>query len=134
MKEERREKSEDMAAANFCSALLSSLFPLLACTLALAVGPTPGIHKVAWTASPSPGITGYFVYYAAPQSGYTDTQRAPAGTNLVFDLNAFTLGPGVWAIACTATNAAGAESDFSNTILWTNGPALSPPTNLRVLP
>jgi Fibronectin type III domain len=89
----------------------------------------PGAYTVTltWDASPSPGVTGYRVYYGVGSGNYTNSVVAGnVTTNTVSGLSS-----GVaYFFAVTAFNTIGLESPFSNEISFIPGPRVQ----VRVTP
>lgn len=104
---------------------------LLLTTTVFAVGPKIP-YWLTFTPSPSPGVTGYWLYWRTPSGVYSDTQRLALPTNSYagFDLRVLGLAKGTYIISGTATNAT-SESDLSAEAVWdyTNP---NKPSNLSV--
>lgn len=84
-----------------------------------AVGPKIKYHILTWTPSPSAGVTGYWVYWRAPSSHYSDANRLGVSTNSnTLDLMPLGFTNGIYVFAMSSTNAAGNESALSNEAIW----------------
>lgn len=104
---------------------------IIGAVMAHAVGPKiPCI--LIFTPSPSPGVTGYWLYWRATNEVYSDTQRWAMPTNAAsgYDLRVLGLAKNTYWLAASATNAT-AESDLSAECAWLYL-QLNRPSNLTV--
>lgn len=106
---------------------LISIF-LLTTSLVFAVGPKiPCI--LTFTPSPSPGVTGYWLYWRTTNGVYVDTQRwaMPTNAGSGYDLRVLGLPKGQYFIAASATNATQESVLSTPDCFWDftspNGPA-----------
>ena len=96
--------------------IIVALFAL-GMTATQAVGPKIP-YRLTWTPSPSPDVTGYFLYWRTGTQTYMDTQRIGIATNAApFDLRVLNLQKGDYYISMSATNAT-SESPLSVECLW----------------
>ncbi len=74
----------------------------------------PNTAELSWTASPSPDVTGYRVYFGTAPRTYQQPKGSgiDVGLKLQAFLADFTVGQRVY-FAVTAYNAAGEESEYS---------------------
>ena len=92
----------------------------------------PGSSSVplAWDISPSPGVTGYRVYYGAASGSYTNSVVVGNATAITIQ----GLASGIlYYFAVAAYNASGQESDFSNRLSYAV-PADLPTAQIGVAP
>jgi hypothetical protein len=75
--------------------------------------------RLAWDASPSPGITHYRIHYGTNGANYT----LVTNVGLVRTQTVVLPHTGRWFFAATAVDANGLESPFSNQIQWEAKPA-----------
>lgn len=84
-----------------------------------AVGPKIRYRILTWTPSPSPTVSGYFLYWRTGTTTFNDVNRHPISTNgTAFDLITLALAPGTYAFAMSSTNLVGDESALSNEAQW----------------
>ncbi len=95
------------------------------CALALVRPVAAQSVKLAWDASPSPGVTNYVIYAAT--NALATLTNISVGTNLTATVE--NLSPGTWRFYATA-QAGGVESAPSN-LLLVDVPR--PPANLRTI-
>jgi hypothetical protein len=69
---------------------------------------------LAWDPSPSPGVTGYRIYFGTNAGSYSFVTNA----GLVQTQTVALPHTGRWIFAATAVDANGLESDFSNEAVW----------------
>jgi hypothetical protein len=100
--------------------LLSASFPVI--TLAAALPVSAGQASLAWDASTSASVTGYFVYYGQAPRNYSS--KVDTGYQTTFVVPNLTTGQTYYFVA-TAYDADGVESAYSNEVIATILP-LSP--------
>jgi hypothetical protein len=104
---------------------------LLLTLAALTSFADPGEIKLAWNASPSANVTGYFLYAhtnALTDTNFSYTIRADAGTNLTATIQ--NIASGQWYFAATARDTNGVESLLSNVLPYE---IPKPPANMRTV-
>jgi len=96
---------------------MKSSFPALI-LLAVALCSAQSV-RLTWSASPSPGVTVYRIYYGTNSGVY------PFVTNCGLVLTQTVMLPhrGRWFFAATSGDDDGFESDFSNEVVWEAKPA-----------
>lgn len=82
--------------------------------LAVALVASGQSVKLAWDASPSPGITHYQIHYGTNGANYTLVTNVGLALSCAVQLPH----PGRWCFAVTAVDAQGLESPFSNQVQW----------------
>ena len=70
--------------------------------------------KLAWDASPSPGVVGYRIHFGTNAGNYSYVTNV----GLVRTQTVVVPDTGRWFFAATAVDANGLESDFSNEVQW----------------
>lgn len=110
--------------------MLKRAFLMLAVALpCLAMGPKLNKFTLSWTPSPSPTVSGYWLYYGTTSGVYTG--QVAVGTNTTtFDLRTLPLPPAVYFLTMTATNDT-SESGPANEISW-DSRFPSPPGQIKV--
>lgn len=85
----------------------------------------PPVVQLAWNASPSPGITNYYMYYGNGSAQYT--VKVACGPGLTTTISNLTRGV-TYFFAVTANDNRGMESVFSNEVNYTVPNPPLPPT------
>lgn len=100
--------------------LIFTILILIALTVSVfAVGPRIKYRILSWTPSPSPTVSGYWLYWRTGTTQFSDANRYPVSTNgNTLDLFTLNLSPGVYSFAMSATNLVGDESALSNEAVW----------------
>jgi hypothetical protein len=99
--------------------LLSIAIALSLAVPVYAVGPKIRYRILTWTPSPSPTVSGYWLYWRTGTTVFSDANRYPVSTNgNTFDLMTLALTPGTYAFAMSSTNLVGDESALSNEAQW----------------
>lgn len=98
--------------------------------LFMVLSASAGNVTLAWGPSPSPGVTGYNLYYGGASHTYTNV--IDCGTNTTCTVSNL-IGGATYYFAATAYNAVGLESDYSAELSYTM-PVINvrpaPPTDL----
>jgi len=94
---------------------------LLAILMLFAAAMQAQAVTLTWEASPSPGVTGYRLYYGTNSRSYSFVTN----TSLVRTQTVVLPHTGRWFFAATAHDVNGMESEFSNEVEWEAKP--SPP-------
>lgn len=91
---------------------MKSLFTLIAsCFASLCIAAEV---RLTWSSSPSPAVTGYYVYAFTNSIADKPAIKIDVGTNLIASVES--LRPGIWTFTATAYTAEKIESDFATPI------------------
>ncbi len=91
----------------------------------------PGQVKVAWDIHPDVVCTGYLVLYGTRSQSYSVTNVVSGRLNNTAVLTNLPTGV-IYVVAQATGEDDNATSGYSNEVLWTNAPALTPPRNLQL--
>jgi hypothetical protein len=100
---------------------------ILLCAMLVPALPAADV-TLLWTASATPEVIGYRIYFGNVTGVYTSSVATPNVTQYIIT----GMKPGTWFFAATAFDADGNESAFSNEVNVKLARFIAPPTQLRI--